>query len=73
MLFFLPPLDDTGEPDGSIDMRSMSSFSRCCSWSAPCDFFCSMFCKSWPPSDRLLFTNVSTFFCKLETVSFISE
>lgn len=37
-LFFLwPPPIETGEPDceGSMDMRSMRSFRRCCSWSAP--------------------------------------
>lgn len=74
MLFLRPPAARTGEePEGSMDMRSIKSLRRCCSWSAPCDFFCSMFWRSWPPSDRLLFTKVSTFFCRLETVSFISE
>lgn len=31
MLFFRPLPADTGEPDGSIDIRSMRSFRRCCS------------------------------------------
>jgi hypothetical protein len=49
MLFFLPPPPDdpdTGEPDGSMDIRSMSSFNRCCSWSAPDDLLCSIFARS---------------------------
>lgn len=30
--FLRPPLPaETGEPDGSMDMRSMRSFRRCCS------------------------------------------
>ena len=72
--FLRPPLPvETGELEGSIDMRSMRSFRRCCSWSAPCDLLCSMRARSWPPSDLRLLTKVSTFFCRLDTVSFISE
>jgi len=33
---------------------------------------CSIWLRSWAPSDRRLFTNVSTFLSKLSTVSFIS-
>jgi hypothetical protein len=49
MLFFLAPLGppaETGEPDGSMDMRSMSSLRRCCSWSAPDALLCSILERS---------------------------
>jgi hypothetical protein len=69
---------DDGDPEGLTDMRSMSSFRRSLSQSTRPPFCVDCFAASiapsnWPPSLRRLFTKVSTFLCKLSTVSFISE
>ena len=59
-------------------MRSMSSFNRSRSQSTKplvldsCFRSASIPDRSWPPSDRRLLTNVSTFLCSDSTVSFIS-
>ena len=62
---------------GDIDIRSMISFNRSRSLSAwPPALFClsrSICASNWAPSERRLLTNVSTFFSRLSTVSFISE
>ena len=54
----------------------MSPRSLSCSSSACADLLldldCSIWFRSWAPSDLLLLTNASTFFSKLSTVSFIS-
>jgi hypothetical protein len=78
------PDRDAGEPfegddcEGSTDIRSISwlSLSRSQSTKPPFGLDCfaaSMAPSSDPPSLRRLLTNVSTFLCRLSTVSFISE
>lgn len=70
----LPPV---GEVDGSIDIRSMRPRRRSRSLSAcPLALLArsaSIWLRSWAPSDRRLFTKVSTFLSRLSTVSFISR
>jgi hypothetical protein len=67
-------LEDDGV--GSIDSRSISPRRRSRSLSAwPPALFarsCSIWFRSCAPSDLRLLTNVSTFFSRLFTVSFIS-
>ncbi|KAH6607807.1 hypothetical protein Trco_004120 [Trichoderma cornu-damae] len=62
---------------GSTDMRSMRPRSRSRSssacWLLLDDRSCSIWLRSWAPSDLRLLTNVSTFFSRLSTVSLISE
>jgi hypothetical protein len=64
--------------EGSTDMRSISWFNRSRSQSTKAPFWpdcfaASMAPRSCPPSLFRLLTNVSTFLCRLSTVSFISE
>jgi hypothetical protein len=69
-------LPEVGDVDGSIDIRSIRPRSRSRSRSA-CPLAlaalsASIWPRSWAPSERRLFTKVSTFLSKLSTVSFIS-
>ena len=70
-------LVDEAEEDGSTDIRSMRSLSLSRSRSAWAPELLalsrSIWPSSWAPSERRLLTNVSTFFSRLSTVSFISE